>query len=177
MAKSVVPKSENIEVLLTIASIGLREIDAKIGKNFDPAIPGQKLTGIYRIVGGRVDTVDYKGENNEPAPIRGYRYISQFQFRYVVGDNVEANFDDDSVFAADVTITLVIEYHAPVAIKYDNAFLESWGRTNMMLHAWPYWREALQSILGRMNLPGTILPLMQFSNQQPAKNTAGSPKI
>jgi preprotein translocase subunit SecB len=62
-----------------------------------------------------------------------------------------------------------VESHENVADEHVAAFC----RQVALTHAWPYWREFVQSMIGRMGLPPLHIPLMQPGQMKAAlkKNT------
>lgn len=41
--------------------------------------------------------------------------------------------------------------------------IEDFGNANVLFNAWPYWREFVNSSLGRMALPAFVLPVLRIN--------------
>lgn len=49
---------------------------------------------------------------------------------------------------------------------------EQFANTNGVFNAWPYWRELVQNMVGRMNLPPLTLPVYRIVSELPKKEDA-----
>lgn len=56
------------------------------------------------------------------------------------------------------------------------ADLDAFAQTNAVVHAWPYFRELVQSTFWRCGLPPFPLPLFRITDQQPASMFQRNPK-
>jgi hypothetical protein len=157
----------------TLRSIYLRSCETRMADAFDPLIPGQPLTGVFRNIAGEVDcretTLEVEGV---PSVIRSCTFKSTFDFAYT-----SPNVDGEVASEADIENNLLARISAEIAVDYsfngdtfpDAAELQKWASTNVVLHAWPYWREFCHSTMLRMNLPVTMIPLVQFNQDQANK--------
>lgn len=70
--------------------------------------------------------------------------------------------DEEAVFQyrAETEIAYAVTRPTPPSV----ADLGVFSRLNAPFNAWPYWREALQSALSRMDLPAFPLPLLHSSD-------------
>lgn len=62
-------------------------------------------------------------------------------------------------FALKVTCSFGLKYSSEVDISED--FMEIFKVRNIPLNTWPYFREFVQSITQRMNIPPLTLPLLK----------------
>jgi len=46
----------------------------------------------------------------------------------------------------------------------------AFARTNGIYNAWPYWREFVQNMIARMNLPPLVIPVFRLFGQAPPFN-------
>ncbi len=53
-------------------------------------------------------------------------------------------------------------YRIPGDLDYTEEEMKDFVQLNAVFNAWPYFREILQSILSRMNLPTITLPLFRY---------------
>ena len=63
-----------------------------------------------------------------------------------------------------------ITYGLPKGFAVTRRELEDFAETNGVFNAWPYWREFIQNMFARMDLPQPALPLYRVS--QPDKGKA-----
>ncbi|MHC1727272.1 MAG: hypothetical protein AB9866_14910 [Syntrophobacteraceae bacterium] len=62
-------------------------------------------------------------------------------------------------FALKVTCSFGLKYSSEAGISDD--FMEIFKARNIPLNTWPYFREFVQSITQRMNIPPLTLPLLK----------------
>jgi preprotein translocase subunit SecB len=67
--------------------------------------------------------------------------------------------DAKPAFRVDVSFELV--YKIPPDLHPSGAELRAFAETNAVFNAWPYWREFVQSMTARTNLPPLTLPLFR----------------
>jgi hypothetical protein len=69
----------------------------------------------------------------------------------------------------ETTVLLCVEavfaliYAIDTFDNIDEQNIRAFASTSGLFHAWPYWREFLQSTLTRMGLPGIVAPLFRLS--------------
>ncbi len=63
------------------------------------------------------------------------------------------------IFAAD--------YRAPRGSKFSPLDVRAFTSTNALMNMWPYWREYIQSMAARANLPFVTVPLLQIRPASP----------
>lgn len=57
---------------------------------------------------------------------------------------------------------LELIYELPHAKKFSATDLTRFANVNGVYNAWPYWRELVQSVSGRMGLPPLVLPVFRI---------------
>jgi hypothetical protein len=73
----------------------------------------------------------------------------------------------------DATLELVYSYPADTTPLPSPEELEAFANTNALMNGWPYWRELVQNMVARMNLPPFLVPLLRYvPPQPPQKKTA-----
>ena len=53
----------------------------------------------------------------------------------------------------------LLAYQINPAAEFDEECLKHFAEANGPYNAWPYWRELVQSVSGRLGLPGLTIPL------------------
>lgn len=63
-----------------------------------------------------------------------------------------------------VSVKAVFElrYRLPKELKVSQEQLNTFAKINSMFNAWPYWREFVQNMVARMNLPPVTLPMFRL---------------
>lgn len=64
-----------------------------------------------------------------------------------------------------VHATFELRYRVPEGFSASQKEFESFTETNAVFNAWPYFREFIQSMTTRMNLPPVVLPLFRLGEQ------------
>lgn len=150
-----------------LRSIYLRDCTTWMDKGFDPLLPGQRLSAVFRTGEGRVDCREstMKGYDGE-TKIRSCTFTTRFDFAYTKAaedDTPQSDEDIEKALVAKITAEISADYLINTPDFPGSENLHRWGNSNVMLHAWPYWREFCHSTMLRMNLPVTMIPLVQFS--------------
>ena len=161
------PASEPTTLPYSLRSIYLRNCATWMDKNFDPLLPGQELLAIFRTGEGRVDCRESSlQENNKEIKFRSCTFTTCFEFAYTkAGGNNTSQSDEEieKALIAKVSAEISVDYIINTPDFPDSENLHRWGNSSVVPHAWPYWREFCHSTLLRMNLPVTMIPLVQFS--------------
>lgn len=55
-----------------------------------------------------------------------------------------------------------LTYRVPKGFTASDEELRSFAEVNATFHAWPYWREFVHAVFGRMGLPPIVLPVMRM---------------
>lgn len=150
----------------TLRSIYLHNSSVRIVEGFDPTIPGQPLAANFRTGDGKIECRQTEIEQGGvKTSIRSCAFTNRFEFAYTrpLSDSPPQNDEDiEKVIVAQVTADITVDYlfnFQDFPPPEDD--LKKWAGSNVLLHAWPYWREFCHSMLIRMNLPLTIIPLVQ----------------
>lgn len=73
--------------------------------------------------------------------------------------------------AITLRATFELKYRLPKDFKVSRRQLNTFARINGVFNAWPYWREFIQNIVARMNLPPIILPVFRYDDAIKPKKT------
>ena len=180
MATNKTPQGEAV-LPFTLRSIYVRNSSTRIDDHFDHLLPGQQLMPIFRTGEGRCECRETKyTENDKDAVFRSCSFTTRFEFAYTRptdGDQPVSDEDIEKLIAAQITADITLDYLINLPSFPDSDALNQWASGNVILHAWPYWREFCHSTMLRMNLPVTIIPLVQLvSNGNPANKEIGTQK-
>jgi preprotein translocase subunit SecB len=78
--------------------------------------------------------------------------------------------------AVDVRVSFELLYRIPPDLKPSDIEIKAFSATNAMLNSWPYFREFVQSMIARMNLPPLTLPLYRILQAKPTVERKESAK-
>lgn len=152
----------------TLRSIYLRNSKTRMADSFDPLIPGQQLNGVFRNSSSQVDCRETSLDvNGTPSLIKSCTFRVQFDFAYTIpapGDQVMTEEDVEKSLLAQITAEIAVDYLFNEADFPTPEMLHKWANGNVILHAWPYWREFCHSAMLRMGLPVSLIPLVQFNS-------------
>jgi hypothetical protein len=62
----------------------------------------------------------------------------------------------------DATLELVYSYPADTKPVPSPEEIQAFANTNALMNCWPYWRELVQNMVARMNLPPFVVPLLRY---------------
>lgn len=93
-----------------------------------------------------------------------------FSLLAIPGATPEDEKDSDEDWVVKIEATYVVEYHVEGLERFSEAALIEFAQLNGVFNVWPYWRELVQSTLGRMNLPGLLVPIFK-ANEETQKVT------
>lgn len=120
--------------------------------------------------------IDLRSENVSSLveKILGYQGVSQvvqttakkaddtpvwvYTFQYTVGVKVTSNESDSEEVNSElieITADFDAEYVSTEELKSTD--IDDFSSNNVGYHVWPYWREYVQSTVGRMDLPSTLI--------------------
>lgn len=160
---------------LAISDVYLRDTRATLNKDFDPKIAGQQLDTMLRFGAERVDQVDAEqvaGVEETKQTFKLVRIHLAAGLRFVtagLGEDVHSNPDEMSKqVKAEITATYIAEYRV-TCNDLDLDAVQEFAQRNAGYHVWPYWREYVQSVCGRMHLPAVIMPMFQFTQADTKK--------
>lgn len=178
---------QNVSVLpYTLRAIYLRDSAVRMDNSFDPILPGQQLAPIFRTGEGRVDCREttISSDGNETI-IHSCAFTTRFDFAYTKmteGASDTSDEDIEKTIAAQITADITVDYLINSPDFPDPENLKGWASSHVILHAWPYWREFCHSTMLRMNLPVTMIPLVQVAvvpepvGKMRAENNSAAPK-
>jgi preprotein translocase subunit SecB len=63
-----------------------------------------------------------------------------------------------------VSAAFEIKYSLPKELRASQKQLNTFARINGVFNAWPYWREFVQNMVARMNLPTITLPVFRLED-------------
>jgi hypothetical protein len=138
---------------LRLRTIYLREMAASVGDGFDPLVAGQKMTGQMRKLPSTCALTEFVDTDSVAKP--GYIFSTRFEFRYVLED-------DPTRLAGVVAATIATCYFIDDGAELNEQQQMAWGESSALFHAWPYWREYAHAALARLNLPVTLMPMLDI---------------
>lgn len=62
---------------------------------------------------------------------------------------------------AKLEATFLLVYAIPQEAKFDHRCLKHFAELNGIYNAWPYWRELVQTVTGRIGLGGILVPVFR----------------
>ena len=111
--------------------------------------------------------------NRASSTVVGVVALKMFAFR-VDGDT--RNNDEEPGCESDPVIEVNSEYQLTYQVsditQFNDEQLNAFGCVNGLYHAWPYWREYVQSSIARMGLPAFIVPVLTVAELQTMERTS-----
>src|SRR5208282_1041605 len=109
-------------------------------------------------------------EHSAEVPVRNKdgTFTVLAQIKVWVGDPTRSRRRDPSEGSGtilSVSTTVELRYQLPRGSSFSAADLRRFATVNGVYNAWPYWRELIQNLSVRMNLPPLTLPLFRISSQ------------
>lgn len=154
-----------------LRAIYLSGCTTRLGEDFDPLVPGQPLGAIFRTGESQVACREMTfADEAEQRLERGCVFTTRFEFAYTLNPEAALPSPESGLgsgIAAQISADITVDYRLNLDAFPPREELEKWARTSVMVHAWPYWREFCHSSMLRMNLPVTMIPLIQFADQPP----------
>lgn len=89
------------------------------------------------------------------------------------GMPVEKREPTDDEFLARLRVTFAADYSCPEEASNDTEAIGSFSR-NAQFHAWPYIREEISALCGRLRIPRVILPMWKPDQPFVANTTGGA---
>ena len=151
---------------LSLRAVYLREGREWISDDFDPVLPGQGLFAQFRIAGHKIEVQQAVENTPEAKPIHSCRITTNFEFRYLdapPNEQEELSDEGNKHLVAEVSARFTVDYLIGTPEAPPEDMLENWAKSNSLLHCWPYWREFCHATLLRMNLPITMMPMMEVN--------------
>lgn len=137
--------------------------------DFDPVLPGQPLQGQFKVSGHHILVQEAVENKEEAETIKSCRVTLSFEFRYLntPTEDTPPQWEEDSKYlAAEILARITVDYLIETAETPPQEKLEQWAKSNALLHCWPYWREYCHSTLLRMDLPVTMMPMMEINPKE-----------
>ena len=75
-----------------------------------------------------------------------------------------------------VRVAFELTYGLPKGFAVTRRELDAFAQTNGVFNAWPYWRELIQNMFARMDLPQPALPLYRIPKPAEGKAKENSKK-
>lgn len=149
---------------LQLNAIYIRSSRTELAPTFNPTIPGQEVAGEFRMNPCETPSEIVVGPKDSPTSTI-LAFVSSFEFRYsrVAEDadrSVPLNLDD---VCATICVDIAVEYLLQGEMPSPEQ-LKAWAASASLNHAWPYWREFCHSTMVKMQLPVSLVPLL---NMQP----------
>lgn len=150
-----------------LRAIYFRESTMKLSAEFNPLVPGQPLAGRFRTMSGAAllgETV----ESTEPQ-VRTMTFLTVFEFRYNANKSgaldpssiADEALDDENVLA-EISATIAADYLVISPELPTEEYIQNWAKSSALVHSWPYWREFCHSAMMRLNLPVSIVPMLEL---------------
>lgn len=155
MMKAIQPK-------YNLRAIYVRSSVMSMDDGFDPTIGGQPLTGQFR---SHLSSYTFR-ELFIPLPdgtqqkIRSYEFTTSFSFRYQTPQTDDKG-GEEMKTAASIGVDFVTSYERVSTSEPSKEELEGFGKTAALVHVWPYFREYCSTAMQKMNLPATLIPLLE----------------
>ena len=115
--------------------------------------------------------------------VRSAKEAGEIEFEVVTSADVKEYNKDEGIFwvLAQIKIRLIpvepekdavvsvsaafeIKYSLPKELRASQKQLNTFARINGVFNAWPYWREFVQNMVARMNLPTITLPVFRLED-------------
>ena len=125
---------------------------ANVEAKFDPAeIPEQiSLSQVYRA--GLIEA-DILSNFDKFSVVVEFKFFATEE----VGDAVTEEAEEGNVATLDAAFVLV--YSLPSGLEVEKRCFKHFAEVNGPYNAWPYWRELVQSVTGRVGLAGVTIPV------------------
>lgn len=153
----------------SLRALYLREGKQWMSDTFDPTIPGQQLFAQVRSSDSRVEVQETVENTPNSQTIKTCRFTLNFEFRYLNKQpNAKVKKEDEEMqhLIAEISARITVDYLIGTEETPPKERLEQWASSNALLHSWPYWREFCHSTLLRMNLPVTLMPMMEINQKK-----------
>ena len=153
---------------LAINDVYLRETHATLNKDFDPKIANQSLDTHLRFAAERVEGIDAEQitvASSDKQTVKLARIHLGAGLRFVSGGFSEETQNNPEEIVkhikAEISATFIAEYRITCSDLGFDA-IEEFAKQNAGYHVWPYWREYVQSVCSRMQLPQVVMPMFRL---------------
>jgi hypothetical protein len=123
------------------------------------------------------DGCPVKNAEEKPLPTAAASLLNETnRFRVIVQHVMHGQRETTgpSEVQVDATLELVYSYPADTAPLPSSEELQAFANTNALMNCWPYWRELVQNMVARMNLPPFVVPLLRYVPPQPPQKKAST---
>ena len=115
--------------------------------------------------------------------VRSAKEAGEIKFEVATSANVKGYNKDEGIFwvlaqintrlipfeperdaVVSVSAAFEITYSLPKELRVSQKQLNTFARINGVFNAWPYWREFVQNMVTRTNLPVVTLPLFRLDD-------------
>jgi len=173
------PPAQTLPHPYALRAIYLKSSQVRMGESFDPTTHNE-LVGEFRVLDGVAECriLEITTPDGNKQPLRSCVFTTRFEFRFLRAGQVNPATQEPQV-AAEITAEITTDYQCNLPDFPEDTDLHKWGRSNVLLHAWPYWREFCHSTLARMQLPVTLMPLAGMEPPAPppeAQHAPGKPR-
>lgn len=147
----------------TLRAIYIRSSQIELAKWFDP-LTVLAIDGEFRVLDGNVECriQEITTTDGKPDEQKTCVFTTRFEFRYTLHagqEHIRPGGEEVAKIAADISADYLFS-----GDKFPpNEELHKWGQINVLIHTWPYWREFCHNALSRMQLPVTLMPLVNIS--------------
>ena len=158
-----------------IHDVYLEECKSTFYNNFEPKVQDQKLSVQFKIGAGTFDNLTVGMDDNTEIKMLRVHVQTGARFLDSEFDNEKKPETIEKYIQAEITAKFVAEYRITCDDLSEEAIKEFSAR-NASFHVWPYWREFLHSMTGRMKLPEVVLPMFTLSKEKESSSEASSDK-
>jgi hypothetical protein len=163
-------QDDSADIIFSLVEINFVEAVTRRSASFKPFVVPD-VTPMFRVgeSTGKVhfDTVILTSETGVQETVYVCRFPLKFQFIYVrkaaESESVEGEPEKNDI-EAEISATLEVCYRVSGPVAPATDVLEHWAKQNVVLHAWPYWREFCHSSMARMNIPVVLMPLVRIED-------------
>ncbi len=152
---------------LEISMVYLRDSSIKNHDDFDPLVPGQQLSGQMKIYSTKHHTKTLESEGGKSQFIC---YFIDAGMRYLHSLPPDEAGNDEKILskrlATEITATYVVEYAITDEEKLSEEAMKEFGMFNAPHNVWPFWREYLYSVSGRMSMPVSLIPMFRIESPE-----------
>ncbi|HDM8216520.1 TPA: hypothetical protein P0E31_001213 [Vibrio campbellii] len=149
---------------LVIQSVTLRDMLTTTYEDFDPdflpedfGLNGQTFQGVKKI--------QVFEEDDQPDEIIRFHFTSGIRF---VSTSDREAYDAGEIEESDITpyiemkATFVVDYKSQDNLTQEE--LKAFSKQHVAFHAWPYWREFIQSTCARLGISPIALPALRIKS-------------
>lgn len=91
------------------------------------------------------------------------------RFRVLFGHAIHGRRGAEGATEVQVDATFEVTYSFPkdTTPAPTTEELQAFANTNALMNCWPYWRELVQAMVAKMNLPPLVVPLLRWVPPEP----------